>query len=211
MPEQTNNTSVENRKWIVFVGGFALLVIAVAVGLLLRGGGKTDPADPQAEARLVARRTSVRVKQLMDAGKFPAAAESIEKFLRKHPDAPGLSRLWAMKVVCHRKAGDLTNALLGLAEIAEKYHGNPRDLCEAGDVLAEYECFSDAVKAFELASEDETLRARACYQAAMCNYRLGRFGAAMKYIDVVAALKPDDPKIIAAVKRIEDARFVLDE
>ena len=32
----------------------------------------------------------------------------------------------------------------------------------------------------------------------------------MKYIDVVAALKPNDPKVIAAVKRIEDARFSAD-
>ncbi|MDP6544474.1 MAG: tetratricopeptide repeat protein [Phycisphaerae bacterium] len=207
MPQQTSNIPQGVRKWTIICGGVALLVIAVVVGILLRGGG----ADPGEKTRLAAEQLNARVKGLMDSGEFDAAAGAIGSFLKDHPDPPDPGRLWALKTVFHRKGGDSTEALLSLAAMAEKLQGRGGDLCDAGDVLVAHECYQDAAKAFELASGDASVRGRACYQAAMCNYRLGRFAMAMKYIDAASALSPNDPKITAAVKRIEDARFVPDE
>ncbi|MBL7221673.1 MAG: hypothetical protein ISS69_16305 [Phycisphaerae bacterium] len=207
MPQQTNNISANVRKWAIFCGGVALLVGAVVVGVLYRGGRP----DPREATRLAAKQLTEEVKGLMARGEFDAAGGAIESFLSKHPDAPDQGVLWALKIVSHRKCDDLTKALLAVAGMAENLQGRGGGLCDAGALLVEHECYQDAAKAFELAAEDASVRERACYEAAMCNYRLGRFAMAMKYIDAASALRPTDPKITAAVKRIEDARFVGDK
>ncbi len=207
MPQQTNNISRGVRKWAILCGGVTLLVIAVVVGILLRGGRP----DPDQATRLASEQLIARVKGMIDGGEFDAAAGAIGSFLKDQPDAPDPEVLWALKIVSHRKGGDLTRALLAVEDMDENLKGRGRELCDAGDLLVGYECYRDAAKAFDLASRDASVRDRACYQAAMCNYRLGRFATAMKYIDAAAALNPNDPKITAAVKRIEDARFVTDE
>ena len=207
MPQQTNNISPGVRKWIIIFSGVALLAGAVVVGVIYRGG-RTDPREA---TRLAAKQLIVHAGGLVAAGKFDAAGGAIESFFRLYPDAPDPGPLWALKIVCHRKGGDLSSALLAVAGMAENLQGRGRDLCDAGDLLVRYECYQDAAKAFELATGDASVRGRACYQAAMCNYRLGRFARAMQYIDAAAALRPNDPKITAAVKRIEDARFVADK
>ena len=209
MPQQTNNISSPVRKWAIICGGGALLVGAVVVGILYRGGRP----DPREATRLAAEQLTVHARGLVAAGKFDAAAGAIESFFKQHPDAPDLPELWALRIVSHRKAGD-SKALLSVAGMAEKFQGRGRDLCDVGVFLAGYECYQDAAHAFKLAEEYASIpsvRRRACYQAAMCNYRMGRFAMAMKYIDGASALSPDDPKITAAVKRIEDARFVADK
>ena len=207
MPQQTNNIPSPVRKWTILCGGVALLMGAVVVGVLYRGG-RTDPRDA---TRLAAKQLTDKVKGMMARGEFDAAGGAIGTFFRLYPDAPDPGPLWALKIVCHRKGGDLSSALLAVAGMAENLQGRGRDLCDAGDLLVGYECYQDAAKAFELATGDASVRQRACYQAAMCNYRLGRFARAMQYIDAAAALRPNDPKITAAVKRIEDARFVADK
>ena len=210
MNQENKNIPSGVRKWLIFGGGAAMLVGAVVVGVLLRGVGK----DPGEAARLAAEQLTGKVEGLMTGGEFDAAAGAIESFFERHPGGRDLPRLWAMKIVCHRKGDDSTKALLAVAGMAEEFQGRGRELCDAGDILVGHECHQDAAKAFELAelaADDASVRQRACYEAAMCNYRLGRFAMAMKYIDVASALSPDDPKIAAAVKRIEDARFVADK
>ena len=208
MPQQTNNTPASTRKWTILCGGAVMVVIAVlVVGMFLL----SRRPDPREAARLAAEQLTRQVKGLVDGGEFDAAASAIESFLDQHPDAPDLPRLWALKIVSHRKGGDLTKALLAVAGMAEKFQGRGGDLCDVGSFLVGYECYQDAAKAFELATEDASVRQRACYQAAMCNYRLGRFAMAMKYIDVASVLEPNDPEIAAALKRIEDVRFVADK
>lgn len=204
MPQRTSD--------ITLIGTAGLVIALLCVVFFTGCGGRDDKPDPDAAAKAEAeaKKLTERVKGLMDGGEFSAAGEAIESFFKQYPDAPVSSRLWALKIVCHRKSGDLTKALLTVASMAEKFEGRGLDLCEAGDVLVARECLQDAAKAFELAAVDESVQDRGCYHAAMCNYRLGRFGVAMKYIDLASALRPDDPKITAAVKQIEDARFVTD-
>ena len=210
MPTETSNIPTGVRKWAIIGGGAVLLVIAVVcVVVFHRGAG--DQPDPGAATRLAAEQVIEQVKGLMTGGEFEAGAGAIESFLKQHPDPPDSPRLWALKIVCHRKGGDLTKALLTVAGMAEVFQGRGRDLCDAGDLLVRSGCYQDAAKAFELAAGDVSVRERACYQAAMCNYRLGHFAKAMEYIDVVSALRPNDPSVAAAVKRIEDARFVADK
>ena len=204
MNEQDSDISSGAWKRVILCVGIALLAGAAVVGAIYRGWGE-DPN--RAAEQLIA-----RVESLMTASEYEAAAGAIENFFIQHPDGPDLPRLWALKIVCHRKAGDSTRALLSVAGMAEKFQGRDRELCDAGDILAEHECYQDAAKAFELAAGGESSqRVRACYHAAACNYRLGRFAMAMKYIDAASALDPDDAKIAAALKRIEDARFVADQ
>ncbi len=197
---------------MAIIGGAATLgVIAIVCFLVFSGGSEQgDRPDPDAAVHAATKQLSDQIKGLMASGEFDPAAKAIGEFLEKYPSAPQAARLWALKSVCHRKDGDVGGALLSIGSLADKFQGSGDDLCKAGDVLQSHECFQDAAKAFELAADYESVRLHACFQAAICNYRLGRFAAAMKFIDVVAALKPDDPKVLAAVKRIEDARFVMD-
>jgi len=207
MVQQNKNISKRIRNWVILCGGCALLVGAVVVGVLYRGG-RTDPREA---TRIATKQLTDKVKGLMARGEFDAVGEAVGSFLSKHPDAEDPGVLWALKIVSHRKCSDLTKALLAVAAMAEHLQGRGEDLCAAGDLLVDHECYQDAAKAFELAAGDASVCRRACYQAAMCNYRLGRFAMAMKYIDEAAALSPNDPKITTAVKRIEDARFVADK
>lgn len=197
---------------MAIIGGAAAFAVIAVVYFLVFSGGPEQPdrPDPDAAVRAATKQLSGQIKEFMAGGQFVPASEAIGEFLEKYPSAPQSAELWALKSVCHRKAGDVGGALLSIGSLAEKFQGSGEDLCKAGDVLQSHECFQDAAKAFELAADYESVRFHACLQAAICNYRLGRFAAAMKFIDVVAALKPDDPKVIAAVKRIEDARFVDD-
>jgi len=191
----------------------ALLVIAVVVGILFRGAG--EPDAPNVAMLLAKKQLTEQVEGLMGAGEFDAAAGKIGKFLDKYPDASGLPRLWTLKIVCHRKAGDVGSALMAVDELDDACQGRGRELCDAGVILVRKECYSDAAKVFDLAfkraSGDTSIYEQGCYPAAICNYRIGRFARAMQYIDAAAALNPNDPKITAAMKRIEDARFVADE
>jgi len=211
MTREKEDIPASGRKWAL-IGGAAVLVVVAVVCLMILIGGETGPDEPNPSAAMqrAYKQLSRRVAELMTDAEFVEASGAIESFLKQYPDTPQGARLWALKIACHRKSNDLSGALLSVADLAAKYQGRGEDLCDAGDVLSGRECFQDAAKAYELASDDESVRARACYHAAICNYRLGRFGAAMKYIDVVAAIKPDDPKVAAAVKRIEDARFAMD-
>ena len=211
MPQNEIKTNEQSsvKKWAMLAGGAGLIVLAVACGLYLRGGGDPRP-DPKAQARQASKKLTEQVRAMMADGKFDAAAGAIGGFLDKYPDTEGLSRFWAFKIVCHRKTGDLTGALMTLAGLAEKFNGRGAELFDAGVILLRGECYPDAAKLFELASSDASLRDRACYQAAICNYRIGRFAKAMKFIDIVAAIRPNDPKVRAAAKQIEDARFVDD-
>jgi tetratricopeptide (TPR) repeat protein len=198
-------------KMAIIGGAATLAVIAIVCFLVFSGGsGQGDRPDPNAEVRAATKQLSGQIKDLMASGQFDPAAKAIGEFLKKYPSAPQAAQLLALKSVCHRKDDNISGALLSIGSLAEKFQGSGEDLCKAGDVLQAHECFQDAAKAFELAADYESVRFHACLQAAICNYRLGRFAAAMKFIDVVAALKPDDPKVLAAVKRIEDARFVMD-
>ena len=207
MPQQTNNISSGVRKWAIIGGGVALLVGAVVIGILYRVG-RLDPGEA---TRLAAEQLTAQVKDLMDSGEFGAAAGAIESFLKDHPDGVDIPLLWALKIASHRKGGDVTKALLAVKGMDDNLQGRGRELCDAGAVLVSYECLQDAAKAYKLAMGDASVRHEACYHAAMCHYRLGRFAMAMKYIDTALVLRPNDPKTTAAVKRIEDARFVGDK
>jgi tetratricopeptide (TPR) repeat protein len=202
MLKQTSN--------IIRIGSAELVIALLCVGFFT-GCGQGDKPDPDAAAKAEAKKLTVQVKGMMGSGEFDQAAETIESFLKQYPDAPDAPRFWALKIVCHRNADDLTGVLLTVAAMSENFQGRGLELCNAGDVLVEHECLQDAAKAFELAATDESVQDRACYHAASCNYRLGRFAKAMEYIDLAAALRPNDPKITTAVKRIEDARFAVDK
>lgn len=207
MPQETNKIPSGTRQWI-FLGGGAVLVVFILLGGILFRGGRPDPNQA---TRLDAERLTGRVEKLLSGGKFDAAAKAIESFLNKHPDAPDLPLLWALRIVSHRKSGDVTQTLKAMEAIDKRFQGRGGDLCDVGDILVRYECYRDAAMAFKLAALDASVGERAYYQAATCNYRLGRFAMAMEQIDAAAALAPNDPKITAAVKKIEDARFVADE
>ncbi|MBT3199829.1 MAG: tetratricopeptide repeat protein [Phycisphaerales bacterium] len=187
----------------------AMLTVMVFAGLISGCRGEQDEeAAARAEVKKATEKLTARAKVLISEKKYASAASEIESFLKKYPDAPGSASLWASKIVCHRKDGDMTGALLTSADMTEKFANKGRALCDAGEVLMANGCLPDAASMFELASGDPAVRERACYGVAMSNYRLGRFAKAMQYIDIAAALSPDDPKVMAAVKKIEDARFV---
>jgi tetratricopeptide (TPR) repeat protein len=190
-----------------------LVIAMLCAGVFIGCGGQEETPDDGAAAKAAVEQLAAKVKGLMDSGGFKQAASTIGEFFEQYPDVPGSAKFWGLKIVCHRKTNDLTSSLLTAAKMDEKLIGphRGRGLCEAGDVLVWHECFADAASAFELASAELSVHERACYQAAICNYRLGRFAKAMMYIDVVATIRPHDPKVIDAVKRIEDARFVMDK
>ena len=186
-----------------------MLTILVFAGLIAGcRSEQDDEATARAAVKAATEKLTARAKVLIAEKKYASAASEIESFLKQYPDAPGAASLWANKIVCHRKDGDLTGALITSADMTEKFANKGRALCDAGAVLMANGCLPDAASMFELASGDPAVREIACYGAAMSNYRLGRFAKAMQYIDIVSALAPDDPKVISAVKQIEDARFV---
>jgi len=141
----------------------------------------------------------------------PDAARARELLALAEKHDANLPLLLAMRIIIHRKTGDSTAALLGVEEVSQKFAGRGAELQLIGTVLERHECYRDAAKVFVLAADSAEVRATACFHAAVCYHRVGRFALAMKYIDLAAALTPDDPKVAETVKLIEDARFVPDE
>jgi tetratricopeptide (TPR) repeat protein len=210
MNQQSNNIPSGLRKWGILCGAVVLIAIPVLLWVFLRPAGERP--DPDAAARQAAARASAQVRELMKGGKFVESAAAIESFFKQYPDVSGMAELRALRIVSYRKSGNLTRRLLSMADVAGKFKNCRKELCDIGVLLVQYECHQDAANVFKLAENLNAVPSvRQCYYAALCNYRLGRFAQAMKHIDDAAALRPDDPKIMAAVKLIEDARFVTDQ
>ncbi|MCP4376126.1 MAG: tetratricopeptide repeat protein [bacterium] len=210
MNQQSNNIPSGIPRWGIICGAVVLVAIPVLLWVFLRDSGERP--DPNAAARRAAVQASAQVRELMKDGKFVESAAAIERFLKKYPDVSGMAELWALRIISYRKSNNLTRRLLSMAGVADKFKGCREELCDIAVLLVQHECYQDAANVFKLAERvDSVPSVNECYYAAMCNYRLGRFAQAMKYIDDAAALRPDDPKIRAAVKMIEDARFVTDQ
>jgi len=196
---------------MILAGAAGLAAVAVAYFVFFPSHKPEPEPDLDAERIAAAKLLVEKVGQMMTAGEFKAAAADVDGFLKQHPGTSGLSRLWALRIVCLRKSNESIEALLTVAAMADSLQELGADLCLVGEILVKYECYADAAKAFELAARDNSVRRKACWGAAICNYRLGQYAKAMEYIDVVAAMNPNDPNVLAVQKRIEDARFVMDE
>jgi hypothetical protein len=64
-----------------------------------------------------------------------------------------------------------------------------------------------AAEWFIKASDYPAVKGVASFEAARCYYFVGRYGAAMKYIDLVHELAPRNPDVVKWKGKIENARF----
>ncbi|MDP6045188.1 MAG: hypothetical protein QGG25_06250, partial [Phycisphaerae bacterium] len=118
--QEGGESSASGAKWAL-IGGAAAAGVAVTVVciLMFTGGGAAPKPDPSIAMNAARAELVDQVKKLMADSEFDAAARAIDAFLQQYPNAPQAARLLASKIVCHRKGGDLTGALLTVATLSE--------------------------------------------------------------------------------------------
>lgn len=128
------------------------------------------------------------------------------------------TRLWAMLGGVQRDMGKLDNAAAsvqqaitlvpkgGVGAISDE--GQQADLYMLlGQIRMQQQRQGDAAEAFVAAQQFAPLQFDASLQAAKAYYLAGRFGQAMKNIDIAFKISPGDREVTEWKKRIEDARF----
>ena len=147
-------------------------------------------------------------KAYREAGDFQHAEEALENILNKTESQRRGDALYMR--ACVRFDSDKTaEARADVADFQEHFPER-KDECDrlsilAGDAFANVGDWSAALKCYALPASQERqspLRATALYEAAMAEYRLKGYDAALKYLDALLELAGQDEKNAANMARV---------
>lgn len=118
---------------------------------------------------------------------------------------------WRMLAQAHREDGSLDQAAQTLNDALKACRDRTGLYFELGNVRLAQSQPAQAADAYALAADPEVLakdqRLGAATEAAINYYQVGRYAAAMKYIDLAASLDSTDARVRQWAAKIEQARF----
>jgi tetratricopeptide (TPR) repeat protein len=133
-----------------------------------------------------------------------------EKLLWKSVElSPRFVQAWMTLAEIQRNQGKADEAIRSLEKAMKAASGPERGVILAllGEAYIGRREWLRAAEWFAKATDYSAVKGPASFKAARCYYFVGRYGAAMKYIDLAHDLAPSDPKVAKWKQKIENARF----